>query len=82
MKTNKALEKIYVDANEGWLRTFIAFTDKAKGNDIEYIRTDAFIEKACDWLEKHTFSELNLDFGHFLEIMEFVNRFKEYMKGE
>ena len=48
MKADGTPDKIYVDANEGWFRTFIAFTDKAKGNDIEYTRTDDFIEKACD----------------------------------
>lgn len=51
-------------------------------NNIEYIRKDAFIEKACEWLEKHTFSELNLDFGYSLQIKEFVDLFKEYMKGK
>ena len=49
----EAPEKIYVDANESWLRTFVAFTDKAKGNDIEYIRTDAFIDKACSFLKSY-----------------------------
>lgn len=39
----KAPEKIYVDANENWLRTFTAFTDKAKENDIEYVRADTLL---------------------------------------
>ena len=27
--------------------------DKVFPNDVEYIRTDAFIEKACEWLRKN-----------------------------
>ena len=88
MKANEAPEKIYItnfdiealpkdeQLSEHWHEV------STQDADIEYTRTDAFIEKACEWLEIHTFSELNLDFGHFLEIREFVDRFKDYMKGE
>lgn len=51
MKAN-APEKIYLErilcSNEvydNWKH------QKTISDDIEYIRTDAFIEKACDWLE-------------------------------
>lgn len=79
MKENKAPEKIYVDANEDWHRTYTAFTAKAKGNDIEYIRTDAFIEKAAAWLR------LNLSnyFDDTRETFElFVDDFRKYLKEE
>lgn len=75
MKANEAPEKIYVDANERWHRTYTAFSEKAKGNDIEYTRTDAFIEKACEWLRCNN----NLHDG---EIDDYVNDFRKYMKGE
>lgn len=50
MKAMEAPEKIYLrhnhkgDIGAGWL--IFPLTN----NDIEYTRTDAFIEKACEWL--------------------------------
>ncbi len=49
----KAPEKIYIDSDENWHRTHTAFTEKAKGNDVEYVRKDAFIEKACEFWKDH-----------------------------
>ena len=43
MKANEAPEKLYY-APYGDMRENHPITD----NDIEYVRTDAFIEKACD----------------------------------
>ena len=74
MKANEAPEKIYIDANEDWHRTFTAFTEKAKGNDIEYTRTDAFIEKACEWLENN----LQGIVGGSI----YIEDFRKYMEGE
>lgn len=85
MKTNEAPEKIYVDANENWHKIYTAFTEKAKGNDIEYTRTDAFIEKALVYLiEKFYFNNelygiVSTDFNAMEEMYE---DFKKYMKGE
>ena len=45
MKTNEAPEKIYY-APYGDMRENHPITD----NDIEYIRKDAFIEKAATWI--------------------------------
>ena len=48
MKTNEAPEKIYVKITHPISDEYtemIAFED---GDGIEYARTDAFIEKACD----------------------------------
>ena len=49
--TNEAPEKIYLFENpvtevpdDRWLST------RSDDADIEYIRTDAFIEKVCEWL--------------------------------
>mgnify|MGYP006908857324 CR=1 FL=1 len=70
----KAPEKIYIDANEDWHRTYTVFTEKAKGNDIEYTRTDAFIEKAAEWLEAHS-PFVNDD---ILDV--WLDNFKEAMK--
>ena len=50
MKANEAPEKIYVTND----RALIYFhTDKLEDDDIEYTRTDAFIEKACEFWKDH-----------------------------
>jgi len=46
MKANEAPEKIYLTK----LMLFAAPTISSSDNDVEYIRTDAFIKKACEWL--------------------------------
>ena len=53
MKANEAPEKIYLnkhpftgELHDKWLR------NKWDDSDIEYTRTDAFIEKAKKWFEK------------------------------
>lgn len=55
MKTKEALEKIYLFENPitetpdyRWL------SKRSDKNDIEYTRTDAFIEKAVNWLINNT----------------------------
>ncbi len=76
MKANEVPEKIYIDANEDWHRTYTAFTEKAKGNDIEYIRANAFIEKAWDWIEDNMLSSNQQDKPRF-----YYEQFINYMKG-
>ena len=54
MKANEAPEKLYIDFRDKAESTWrCAFTEKAKANDIEYTRTDAFIEKASEWLRNY-----------------------------
>lgn len=55
-------------------------TKRIDDHDIEYIRTDAFIEKACKWMEKN-------GCGYWLDDSVLPNRdlieeFRKYMKGE
>ncbi len=52
MKPNEAPDKIYLFENpisgtpdDRWL------SKRSDENDIEYIRKDAFIEKACEWIK-------------------------------
>ena len=48
MKANEAPEKIYVHVKKG--RILNTWNSEWIGvNDIEYTRTDAFIEKACEY---------------------------------
>lgn len=52
MKTNEAPEKIYLDSyGSGFSHGF--HTNKLYDNDIEYISTDVFIEKACEFIEQN-----------------------------
>lgn len=74
MKANEAPEKIYVHVRANkelgttWHGTWIGV------HDIEYTRTDAFIEKAKSWLENN----LQGIVGGSIYIEDFIN----YMKGE
>ena len=69
MKANEAPEKIYIDNpnHDFWYRT-------KNSNSIEYTRTDAFIEKACEWLENN----LQGIVGGSI----YIEDFRKYMKGE
>ena len=75
MKANEAPEKIYY-APYGDMRENVPITD----NDIEYIRTDAFIEKAKKWFEKQ--NEWFDPNGNRQCDMESFEDFENYMKGE
>lgn len=71
MKANGAPEKIYIP-------TILAANTvryKAEGS-IEYTRTDAFIEKAAEWLKLYVLNNDTID------IFEMEEQFKNYMKGE
>jgi hypothetical protein len=66
MKANEAPEKIYMSP-----AGVLYKGDKQQCNDIEYTRTNAFIEKACDFIS----SLRRLD-------DDVIEDFKNYMKGE
>ena len=54
-------------------------------NDIEYTRTDAFIEKACEWLKNHYRDYMHNPTGERLEAFfggDMCNDFEDYMKVE
>ncbi len=68
-----APEKIYVSRHSG-----LHFYNKNNEDDIEYTRTDAFIEKACEWIKNNSHNYANNTLGK--EYL--VSDFKNYMKGE
>ena len=89
MKANTP-EKIYIqpNAHDGWFET-----NNLNESLTEYRRTDAFIEKVCEWLGKNLskYSELTDEDEHGNKLNETVmnvfygqaiNDFKNYMKGE
>ena len=68
----EAPEKLYLIRHNG----IICYCRNNK-DDIEYISKDAFIEKACDWLNNF----YNED-THSYIIYEDIEKFINYMKGE
>ena len=77
----KAPEKIYMPTellSEDWTRHI-------EGQDIEYTRTDAFIEKACLWLSNIPIEDMTYKYNDFdtsEDWYKFIEDFKNYMKGE
>ena len=75
MKPKEVPEKLYVNSNDHLTYNgYYAFTNKMRACDIEYTRTDAFIEKACEWLENN----LQGIVGGSI----YIEDFRKYMKGE
>ena len=54
MKANEAPKKIYLQPStiKELPHQNIVYTKPLADNSIEYIRTDAFIEKACEWFRR------------------------------
>lgn len=93
MKASEAPEKIYLsDFTDTTESVFYVKQDNTKKTDFEYIRTDAFIEKAAKWIENNLskYSELTDEdeYGNKLKepkmnvfygqaVKDFIN----YMKG-
>ena len=74
MKANEALEKIYLN----WVNYPL------EEMQVEYTRTDAFIEKACEGIE-HLLSGYIIRNFHFLfgdsyEMDTLIEDFKKYME--
>lgn len=76
----EAPEKIYLTKNllgelcDSWdAQPSEVFTN------FEYIRTDAFINKACEWFRMIDYDD---SLPYFETTEEFIEGFKNYMKGE
>ena len=86
MKSNEAPDKIYLEwyhVGDEKYREWV-ITPKTNNESIEYTRTDALIEKATEWLKKNAdnytwYDEMEGESGM---IDEFIEDFKNYMKGE
>ena len=76
MKAN-APEKIYLDEDESWHLT------NPNGDSVEYIHTDAFIEKACGWLKESITNnpECNriISKKGVITMGELIEEFRKYM---
>ena len=76
----EAPEKVYLHPDIGgrefirpWLR------NRANQESVEYVRTDAFIEKAAEWLSKHA-KKYYFNKEKYLGTDELVEDFKIAMK--
>lgn len=79
MISDEAPEKLYTDSkgNNPMLKRYL-------DSDVEYTRTDAFIEKATEWLRKNADNNTWYDEseGESGMVDGFIEVFKNYMKGE
>lgn len=80
MKAMEAPKKIYLTQ----LMLFATPTISSSDNDVEYIRTDVFIKKACEWLKNNIEKYYYLDeaYDKVISIKNLNNDFKNYIKGE
>ena len=75
MKANEAPEKIYIFENP--ILDFTKLSVRQSDIDIEYTRTDAFIEKACEYFAPHI-----MDNSGGYDRANVIEEFRKYMKGE
>ena len=76
MKANEAPEKLYIHKSQFW--GLMANEHNITKDGIEYTRTDAFIEKAAEYLSYHLdTSKIDVNYK-----FEFIEEFRKYMKGE
>ena len=87
MKANEAPEKIYIFENP--ILDFTKLSIKQSDNDIEYTQTNAFIKKACKFLDKELpitdlspSNMLDITFKVFDKESKkvFIENFKKYME--
>lgn len=81
----EAPEKLYVDTDDRLSDSILyGFTEKRKDDDIEYVRKDAFIEKASELLTRMiwevTYEDLEGNYVQHYDKMEFIEDFKKYME--
>lgn len=75
MKANEAPERLYLFEGEPILSDR---SKKLEGADIEYVRTDAFIEKAAKYLMDYEFN----DSPTIADRRKRVDEFRKYMETE
>ena len=84
MKTNEAPENIYVHVRANKELGTTWHGKKITNSDIEYVRTDAFIEKAVKWIEEINKHHYIMRYSDSCEppLSELTEWFKNYIKGE
>ena len=80
MKANEAPDKIYLTSTENGTNYYTEGMPSER-ESIEYVRTDAFIEKACGYILSNI-PDMHI-LGESCRMDErIINDFKKYMKGE
>ena len=88
MKANKTPKKIYIEPN---LDSIWGMTERSCESEIEYTRTDAFIDKVAEWMYDNlqTVRDVNNPAAHHVESIpalgiitqtEFVETFKKEIR--
>ena len=84
MKANEAPEKLYF--GEFDKTALEAYSNRESDNEVEYTRTDAFIDKACDWLKENKDKYLynTGEKGEYIPTCsgKMIDEFRKYMNGE
>lgn len=80
----KAPEKLYITNDEKRFsdKCHSASTEKYVDDDIEYIRADALIEKACKFIKDKGNFYIDIINGQLVLKKGIIKDFKKYMKGE
>ena len=84
MKANEAPEKIYIHPDIGGREFLRPWLHRPANNEsVEYVRKDAFIEKACEFLKSYR-QEIYDGLGYIAGIVndKTIEDFKKYMEGE
>lgn len=48
--------------------------DKVYDCDVEYVRKDAFVEKACEWFKSHGSFTIGFDGATIRDFLNFINK--------
>ena len=71
MKANEAPERVYIHKSQYW--GLMVNEHNITKNGVEYIRTDAFIEKACNYLMEYEFNDSPTIVDRRKRVDEFIN---------
>ena len=81
---HEAPEKLYIHKSQFW--GLMANEHNITKDGIEYIRADAFIEKACEWIKENITNNPNANSvlvrNGCVTLGMLIKDFKNYMKGE
>lgn len=68
----EAPEKLYFGVTDKSVLDI--YSTKESNNEVEYIRTDAFIEKAEKWFKSHGSFTIGFDGATFGDFLNFINK--------
>ena len=87
MKANKAPEKLYIYFNHPYTVDYTKLNKRRSEEEVEYTRTDAFIEKVINFLN-YKLDDIvatrvpGTIIPHHVAKQDLIEEFKKYMKGE